>query len=124
MKKIIFLLLFSISFSKADGYYMGKCVHSIESIDSTNTFTVNFSGNWTPLQTSNTTVFKDILPTLGLFEYDPLYAICKSKTSTDTTIRNETIFKYGLNEKDYNLSMAIYGILLSSLIAFGLIKAF
>lgn len=81
MKTFLLIFIFALSL-KADGYYMGKCVHSIESFDSTNMFTINFSGNWTPMETSNTTVFKDILPTLGLFEYDPLYAICKTKTTT------------------------------------------
>lgn len=121
MKKYLFFLIISISFLKADGYYMGKCVHSIESIDSTNTFTVNFSGNWTPLQTSNTTVFKDILPTLGLFEYDPLYAICKSKTSTDTTT-NETIYKYGLTEIQFNFLSGLTGLLTAILLVFVIYK--
>lgn len=115
MKTFLLIFIFALSL-KADGYYMGKCVHSIESFDSTNMYKINFSGNWTPMETSNTTVFKDILPTLGLFEYDPLYAVCKTKI---TQTSNNTL---GMTNDQFNFMMALTGLLTSILLVFIIYK--
>ncbi len=118
MKKYIFLISILITSLKADGYYMGKCVSSIESFDSTSTFTVNYSGNWSSFETSNISVLRDILPTWGLFEYDSLYAICKTKTLGNQTSNNPL----NISDETYQLLSGLTGLLTGFLLSFIILK--
>lgn len=120
MKKIIFLLLFSISFLKAEPitaingycvdnyYYNGSTVYYLVSNNhfGTNYQATSFSSN----------VYYQILLNEGKYTLNENGA-CVLKTVSTSNY-------YGMSAYDYNYSLAIYGIFLSSLIAFGLIKAF
>lgn len=125
MKKIIFLLLFSISFLNAYSFYNGKCVdsYSIARINPTtynlkivyiDTTFININGSLNSLEDT-------YLPIL--LKYDGKVFPTTQGNLTACGSLSSTNF-LGMSLDDYNLSMAIYGILLSSLISFGLIKAF
>jgi hypothetical protein len=125
MKKIIFLLLFSISFLNAYSFYNGKCVdsYSVARINPTtynlnivfvDNTSVNINGSLTSLEDT-------YLPIL--LKYDgKVFPTTQGNLTACGSL--SSINFLGMSLDDYNLSMAIYGILLSSVIAFGLIKAF
>lgn len=122
MKKIIFLLLFSISFLNSDSIYNSKCVKSyfgnyhIPTAGST--IVLNFSDG----SSLSVPYDIDIIDSLTLNDNKFVYTTVGTIFQRCTPIDNSNY--YGMSAYDYNYSLAIYGIFLSSLIAFGLIKAF
>lgn len=128
MKKYIFLisiLTTLTTFLNADTFYNGFCVKSYSVLP-------NGSAPILQITLSSGYTFEIIPPNLDdelskLVYYDNKFVyseilegtkriqICSSSTSNNIL---------GLPETEYNFLLAIYGIFLSSLIAFGLIKAF
>ncbi|MDD2896715.1 MAG: hypothetical protein PHG81_11930 [Aliarcobacter sp.] len=113
MKTLLLIYIFALSL-KAESMYQGKCVTNVMGYGNTS-FVVLYS-NGSADNFTNNTILSQIMDNFNKFEFDSTTGYCIPKT---------TNYNYlGLTEEQFNISMAFYGIFLSSLIAFGLIKAF
>lgn len=127
MKKYIFLISILTTFLNADSFYMGRCVKSYTSTyDGTNhILRVNFSSGAYYTMNYSKPDLENELSKLVKFENKFTYSEIKEGRNTTeicSSLTSNNIL--GLPETEYNFLLAIYGIFLSSLIAFGLIKAF
>lgn len=121
MKKYIFLISILTTFLNATTIYNGKCVETFKPIASAEPYIVLTYSN--PQQgVENVPYSQELINSLvsndGKFIYKTIGTMmtrCHYATSNNIL---------GLPETEYNFLLAIYGIFLSSLIAFGLIKAF
>lgn len=118
MKKLVLFLVFSFSFLSADyliyGYqnnnFNSICVKSYSFNNQYLNVTLSSNNSSFSYNLSDFSSF-DILP-----DYEYINNLCVPQIFNNSY--------YGMTFYDYNYAMAIYGIFLSSLIAFGLIKAF
>ena len=119
LKSILLIFIFALSLN-ADSSYQSKCVKDFYLTSTGTTYRINVIYSHTPttvnVLTYSTAIITELVNTIDLFQYDSNTARCLPILTNDSY--------YGLSEKDFNFSMAIYGIFLSSLIAYGLIKAF
>jgi hypothetical protein len=113
MKKLILLLIFSFSL-KAESIYNGICVNTF-STNNGNSIILNYSHGTQAYTTFTTKKIDSLILNLDRYVYDSVNNRCLLN-------QNENTFYLPYNE--FNYLMAVYGIFLSSLIAFGLIKAF
>jgi hypothetical protein len=122
LKTLLFIFIFALSL-KAESLYNGKCVDNFylsQATSSTNSpslIYINYSNLSRSASTYSSSIITELVNNSNKFSYDSVTRRCNA------ILENSDLY-YGLSEKDFNYSMAIYGIFLSSLIAFGLIKAF
>ena len=127
MKKYIFLISILTTFLNADSFYLGRCVKSYETTyDGANRILrVNFSSGASSTMNFSVPDLENELSKLVKFDNKFTYSQIvegRNKTEICSSLTSNNIL--GLPETEYNFLLAIYGIFLSSLIAFGLIKAF
>lgn len=121
MKTILFIFIFALSL-KADTIYDAKCVSSFLVINtSTNTKLIKITFSDTSKPITSIPYDQTVLDSL-VFNMDKFYY--PTQGSNFCTPKSTNYNYLGLTEEQFNISMAFYGIFLSSLIAFGLIKAF
>lgn len=112
MKTILLIFIFALSLN-ADSMFNAKCVDSAYIQGSSYYIKYSDSINYINVTADN---FNTLISNFDLFTFDSI---------NNTCILKSTNYNYlGLTEEQFNISMAFYGIFLSSLIAFGLIKAF
>ena len=122
LKILLFIFIFALSL-KAESLYNGKCVDSFYltsssgRINSSSSITIIYSNSSGSVHNYSSSIITELVNNSNKFSYDSVTRRCNA------ILENSDLY-YGLSEKDFNYSMAIYGIFLSSLIAFGLIKAF
>ena len=120
MKTFLFIFIFALSL-KAGSSYQAKCVNSYYLTSSGTTHRINVVYSHTPstvnVLTYSTSIITELVANNNKFSFD-------SSTQRCNAILESSTLYYGLSEKDFNYAMAIYGIFLSSIIAYGLIKAF
>ncbi len=114
MKTLLLIFIFALSLN-ADSFYNGRCVKDM--IISTNYIYVQYSD-----KTYYNTYAYDINIIDTILKYGKDFYLNEKNYCTLTPTTNYNYL--GLTEEQFNISMAFYGIFLSSLIAFGLIKAF
>lgn len=121
MKKYIFLILTLINFLNADSMIFGKCVSKYFVVDGStiadrrlHIYFTNNNGKPTIYNFSDT-MLNSLNSTLNNYYYDSSKISCNVKSDN---------LHFGMTQTQYNFLLAIYGIFLSSLISFGLIKAF
>ena len=121
MKTILLIFIFALSL-KADTIYDAKCVSTFLVVNtSTNTKLIKITFSDTTKPITSITYDQNILDSL-VFNLDKFYY---PQQGSYFCIPKSTNYNYlGMTEENFNISMAFYGIFLSSLIAFGLIKAF
>ena len=109
--KISFLFFLLFSFSYSASIFNGKCVDNFYTLDSS-TLKIQYSNGGLSTVTESKAKIEELVSNLNQFEL--VDGICQK---VDTS-------KYlGLTYEQYHYSMAIYGIFLSSLVAFAFIKA-
>ena len=117
----IFFLFFLITNANAESSYQAKCVNSYYLTSSGTTHRINVVYSHTPstvnVLTYSTSIITELVTNNNKFAFD-------SSTQRCNAILESSTLYYGLSEKDFNYAMAIYGIFLSSIIAYGLVKAF
>lgn len=123
MKTFLLIFIFALSL-KADTVYLGNCISSFYIKTNAPTkliyMTYSASGSETSVTYSDA-ILTQLVSNLDKFEY----SVVALPTTTAKCSPKTTNYNYlGLTEENFNISMAFYGIFLSSLIAYGLIKAF
>ena len=121
MKKYIFLISILTTFLNATTIYNGKCVETFKPIASAEPYIVLTYSN-TPHGVENVPYSQDLINSLVSNDGKFIYKTIGTAMTRCHYIKSNNIL--GLPETEYNFLLAIYGIFLSSLIAFGLIKAF
>ena len=127
MKTTLFLLFLTFSFLKADSYYDGKCVKEYSLGKSGLSYSLNivYADNSSLITQGSLSTLEPILNTLTTNKDKFVSTSFKDGLSTVVScgvVSSDNTF--GLSSNEFNYLMAVYGIFLSSLIAFGLIKAF
>lgn len=115
--KILLILTFYFNFSYSD--LMVKTTYSNLSYCVSDNYDTNSFVYIFYLKSDNSmfTVYpKDVLEILPNYKYD-------SKTGNCELISDNTDKFMGMTEQDFNFAMAIYGVALSSLIGFGLVRS-
>lgn len=119
LKTFLLIFIFALSLN-ADSSYQSKCVKDFYLTSSGTTNRINIFYSHTPstvnVYTYSTSIVNELVNNIDKFSFDSTTSRCNPIFLDDSY--------YGLSQKDFNYSMAIYGVFLSSLIAYGLIKAF
>lgn len=126
MKKILFLIVFTnliyadslmivknntkVNWCITDSYYFqGNKIHFYSAYQPTIKSTLDK---------------KNVVEIKSGYKYNSITNICELHTSNPNLIPDENGLIMGMEEKDFHFSIAIWGIMLASLISFGFIKAF
>jgi hypothetical protein len=112
MKFLFLIFIFSLSL-KADSMYQGKCVNNIVGLNTTS-FRIYYTNGTNSTSTSQA-VLTQIMDNFGKFQYDSVTKQC-------LMIANYTADTLGLTYDEFNYLMALWGVLLSSVIFFGFVK--
>lgn len=120
--KILLILTFYFNFSYSD--LIVKTTYSNLSYCVSDNYDTNFLVHIFYLKSDNsmfTAYHKDVLEILPNYKYDSKTGKCESISDIN---KEDTTDKFlGMTEQDYNFAMAIYGVALSSLIGFGLVRS-
>lgn len=114
MKYILSIFFFLFISANAESIYNGYCVSNFYTKNSASIF-IEYSHGTSTITNYSDSKIQSLVNNQGKFYYDSTNNFCNAYIDSNY---------FGLTYNQYNFVLAIWGVMISSLIAFGFIKAF